>query len=131
MSAMFTVQKAVYNAMASNSTLMSSISNKLYDYAPTNTDYPYITLGMMSEIPNNRIDKYGYIVDIELSIFTKTGLAGTKQAKEILEKVNDVLNLKILPVSKEQMVQIYYTGSNVERNEDKTILNAVYKTIIE
>jgi hypothetical protein len=131
MSAMFTVQKAVFNAMSSSSSLMSSINNKLYDYAPTNTEYPYITIGMMTETPNNRLNKYGYIVDLELSIYTKTGLAGTKQAKEILEKVNDVLNLKILPVSKEEMVQIYYVGSNIERNEDKTILNAIYKTIIE
>lgn len=129
MTAMWSVQKSLYNALASNSTFMSKISNNLYDEPPTNQQYPYVTIGSMTESNLNRLNKNGFYVTLEMMIFTKNGRGGFKLAKEILELANDVINLKIFSLDNYTMVQVFYRYSSTERDEDKHIISANYDVI--
>jgi hypothetical protein len=129
MSAMWSVQKSLYTALASNSTFMTKIGNNLYDEPPTNEQYPYVTIGSMTEANQNRLNKSGFFVTLEMMIFTKNGRGGFKLAKEILELANDVINLKKFTTDNFTMVQVYYTYSSTERDEDKHIISANYDVI--
>ena len=129
MSAMWSVQKSLYTALASNSTFMTKIGNNLYDEPPTNQQYPYVTIGSMTEANQNRLNKSGFFVTLEMMIFTKNGRGGFKLAKEILELANDVINLKKFTTDNFTMVQVYYTYSSTERDEDKHIISANYDVI--
>ena len=129
MTAMWSVQKSLYTALASNSTFMTKIGNNLYDEPPTNEQYPYVTIGSMTEANNNRLNKSGYYVTLELRIFTKNGRGGFKLAKEILELTNNVINLQKFSTVNFTMVQCFYRYSNTERDQDKHIINANYDII--
>lgn len=129
MSAMWSVQKGVYTALASNSTFMAKISNNLYDEPPTNQAYPYVTIGSMTEANNNRLNKTGFYVTLEMMIFTKNGRGGFKLAKEILELTNNVINLTTFNIDGYTNVQCFYRYSNTERDEDKHIITANYDII--
>lgn len=129
MTAMWSVQKGIYTALASNSTFMAKISNRLWDEPPTNEEYPYVTIGSMTEANTNRLNKAGFSVTLELRIFSKNGRGGFKLAKEILELTNNVLNLKQITIDNYTMVQCYYTYSSTERDQDKHIINANYEII--
>jgi hypothetical protein len=127
---MWAVQKSIYNALASSSSFMAKISNALYDEPPTNSPYPYVTIGSMTETTSNRLNNSkGYIVTLELRIFTDTGRGGYKLSKEILELANTAINLKSFGIDGFNMVQCYYTYSSTERDADKRIINANYDII--
>lgn len=129
MTAMWSVQKSLYNALASSSTFMTKIDNNLWDEPPTNEQYPYVTIGSMTESNLNRLNKSGFFVTLEMRIFTKNGRGGYKLAKEILEIANDTINLKRFTLDNFTMVQVYYRYSSTERDEDKHIINANYDVI--
>jgi hypothetical protein len=126
MSAMWAVQKSLYTALSSSSTFMTKIGNNLWDEPPTNEQYPYVTIGSMTEANLNRLNKSGFFVTLEMRIFTKNGRGGFKLAKEILEIANDTINLKRFTLDNFTMVQVYYRYSSTERDEDKHIINANY-----
>jgi hypothetical protein len=130
MSAMFKVQESIYNALIANNAVTTSVTG-IYDQPPVNAKYPYITIGNMTELSNNRLYDIGFRVTANIDIYAKTGRGGTKQVKEILEKVNNVLNLKILSLSGYTMVQIYYTDSEVIKNDDITQVSANYTILAE
>jgi len=130
MSAMFKVQESIFNALTANSVLMASVQG-VFDQPPVNAKYPYITIGNMTELSNNRLFEVGFRVTANIDIYAKTGRGGTKQVKEILEKVNNVLNLKILSLSGFTMVQIYYTDSEVIKQDDITQVSANYTILAE
>jgi hypothetical protein len=75
------------------------------------------------------LNKSGFFVTLEMMIFTKNGRGGFKLAKEILELANDVINLKKFTTDNFTMVQVYYTYSSTERDEDKHIISANYDVI--
>lgn len=129
MTAMWSAQKSIYTALASNSTFMTKISNNLYDEPPTNEQYPYVTIGSMSERNDNRLNKSGFYVTMELRIFTKNGRGGFKLAKEILELANNVINLQKFSTDGFTMIQCYYRFSDTTRDQDKHIINANYDII--
>ena len=129
MSAMWGVQKSLYTALTANATLMAKIGNALYDEPPTNSAYPYITIGSMTESIANRHGKDGFIVTLELRIFTSQGRGGFKSAKEILELVNQAINLKKFSMDGYTMLMCSYRYSSTERDDDKRIINANYEIL--
>jgi hypothetical protein len=108
---------------------MTKIGSALYDEPPTNSAYPYITIGSMTEANANRLGKDGFYVTLEMRIFTKNGRGGFKLAKEIVELVNQTINLKKFAMDTYTMVQCLYRYSSTERDEDKNIINATYDVI--
>ena len=129
MSAQWEVQKAIYDLLYANSTFMDLISNRLYDEPPTNSDYPYVTIGDMTEIPNNRHMYNGYEVMANLHIYTKPAGLGFYSAKKIFEAMNAVLNVKRLTLTSLTGVICAYDNGITEREDDKRIMSVRYRCI--
>ena len=131
MSAQWEVQKALYTALSSDSAFMTKIGSRLWDEAPTNETFPYVTLGFMVEDKYNRLLSKGYTVSATIDIYTKSGRLGYKPAKEILVEMNRVLNQKRFAVTGYNMIQCYFETANTERDEDKRIVSAQYTILIQ
>lgn len=131
MSASWECQVAIYNALKADTTFMNAIGNRLFDEAPTNEVFPYVTIGDMVETRDNAFGNPGFEVLAEMHIYTKPGMLGFKPSKQIASYMNNVLNLKVLPLATLKMVQIYYEASDSERDEDLRILNIRYRIKIE
>lgn len=131
MSAQWEVQKALYTALSTDSAFMNKIGSRLYDEAPTNSTFPYVSLGYMIENKYNRLLSKGFQISATIDIYTKSGRLGYKPAKEILVEMNRVLNQKRFPVTGYNMIQCYFEASNTERDEDKRIITAQYIILIQ
>lgn len=131
MSASWEVQESIYNALSANATFMASISNRIYDEPPTNSVYPYVTIGYIAESRDNNLGGLGYEVIATLDIYTKPGRLGYKQAKDILTKMNAVLNMKELAMATLKMVKIFYDNGNTERDGDIRIITARYRIKVQ
>lgn len=94
MSTMWEIQKAIYNLIVADTTLMGMIGNRIYDEPLTNNVYPYIVLGNFTEISDNTLDGIGYDSTFTISIYSKPGSEGWYQAKSIYVRLNELLNMK-------------------------------------
>jgi len=129
MSATWEIQKAIYSALSGNSTFMDAIGNRLYDEPPVNLAYPYTVIGDVTEISDNRLYETGFEDTITLHIYTKPGSLGFKEAKQILEKMNDVLNLKVFDLTSYTMLICKFENAMSFRDEDKRIISVRYRVI--
>ena len=109
---------------------MSKISNRIYDEPPKNSVYPYVVMGDVTEIPDNRHNQLGYDVMATLYIHTKPGRSSFKPAKQILEDMNTVLNMKTLSMEGGfTMIICKYENSETKRDGDKRIISVRYRVI--
>lgn len=124
-------QKSVVSAISSSTTLSTLISGKIYDEPPTDTDYPYIVIGELTEIPNNNIYELGFEDTITIFIHTRPYGLGWYPAYNILDEMNRVLNYKRL--SFDSLFCCICKLDNIiqEKYQDKRILHVRYRLILE
>lgn len=131
MSASWEVQKALYSALKGNSTFMNLITNRIYDEPPTNLAYPYVACGDMIEISDNDLSHRGFEVSAIFSIYTKPAGLGFYQAKQILEAMNTVLNIKRFTLTNYEMIVCKFDNAVTERDDDIRIITVRYTVLVD
>ena len=90
------VQTAVYDALNGNSSLTSSVSG-IYDFVPESTSFPYVKVGDQTMVEDGTKDKKGS--DFTLMVHTFSRYRGSKEIKEIMSLVYDILHESSLSIS--------------------------------
>lgn len=129
-SAMYEVQKAIYETLKNDTTLSSMITN-IYDYVPKNAKFPYITLVNGESNKWNTFDKQGkelnYIIDI-VSQYT-----GFELNIKILDVIVNLLDYKDIPIENSHLVYIRYDDAikNEEKDGLTKIISATFSVIVQ
>ena len=93
-----TLQTTVYNALLGSSPLTTKLGgNNIYDFVPENTAFPYVKIGDQTMVDDGTKTKKG--TDFTLMIHTFSRYRGSKEIKEIMSLVYDVLHESSLSVS--------------------------------
>ena len=129
MSASWEAQVALYNALIADSTLMNLISSRIYDEPPTDLDYPYVVLGGMTEVAENRHNALGYSVTATFTIYTKPFGLGSYQAKNILTNMNRILNMKSFSLTSYTMLKCYFENAMYGREQDIRTIDVRYRIL--
>jgi len=129
MSAMWEVQKALYDTMISDTTLITLVSSRIYDEPPTDAIYPYIVFNNPTEVPDNRHKRLGYEVTQTIQIYTKPYGLGFYTANKILIRLNALLNMKKFDLESFNMLVCYYENGIGERDMNKRIMSARYRIL--
>ena len=128
---MWEVQKALVAALKADTDFMSSINNRIYDEPPTNQKYPYVLVGDMTEIPDNRHTFLGFNITSTFTIWTKPGGLGFSQAKEITRKMNTVLNMKIFPLGGSfSMIICFLEDVTTAREDQYRVIRVIYRVFV-
>ena len=90
------VQTAVYNALNGNSSLTSSVSG-IFDFVPESTTFPYVKVGDQTMVDDGTKNKKGS--DFTLIVHTFSRYRGSKEIKEIMSLVYDILHESSLTIS--------------------------------
>jgi hypothetical protein len=129
MSASWEVQVALYNALIGDTTFMNLIGNKIYDDPPTDTDYPYVCVGSMTEIPEDRHSALGYQVTMSMTIYTKPQGLGFYPAEQILTSMNRILNMKKFSLSNYTMIICKLDSARNDKMDDIRMIDVRYRVI--
>lgn len=130
MSAILETQKAIYDAMVADTTLTSLVSAaNIVDEPKTDLDYPYIVIGDATEIPDNRHRYLGYEVTHTLHIYTKPAGLGFYTAGKILERLNQILNMKRFALTNYNMLVCLFDNAVNDRDNDKRIISVRYRIL--
>ena len=132
-SAMQEWQAAAYARLTSDTTLMSMITG-VFDNAavPQNQTFPYVTLGDITESPDNRFGRRGYDQINMLDIWDSSN--GFLNAQNILAQLNRLLDQQVLTLATHAHVYTLYDNAQTLNDPGTNNIRHIpvrYKTFIQ
>lgn len=124
--ALWPLQRAVYDKLTGDETLMGLVTG-VFDGVPEQQPYPYITLGSITEVPDDAHDRQGLTAQVVLHIWSK--YRGYYEAARILTAMDAVLDRQLLVVDGFTDVSIAQAQHQSLRDPDPTIrhINVMYR----
>ena len=121
------LQTTIYNALIGNSPLTTKLGgNKIYDFVPESTSFPYVKIGTGSGTDNGTKSEKGS--DYTLVIDTFSRYRGSKEIKEIMSLIYDVLHESSLSVSG-AMNNMRFEFSDIIKENDGLTTHGVQRFI--
>lgn len=129
---LFEAQKLIYNALSSDTSFMTLISNRLYDQPITNELYPYVVIGNGTSQNHLTHGKDGINEFINITIFTKSGSLGWYTSKTISQAIRNVLHLNKFTInSTYKNCIVIFDNENRENAGMYRNIDLTFKIIIE
>ncbi|MEM8935287.1 MAG: DUF3168 domain-containing protein [Pseudomonadota bacterium] len=122
--AMFELQRAVYQHLASDALLQAEVGApaRIYDDPPDGAIFPYITLGEARASAWAGVSG-GFEHDLKLYAFSR--YAGRKEVKRILSAVYDALHDAAFSVTGHSLVNIRFVFGDAFRRQNGTTYQGV------
>lgn len=89
MSAAVALQDAVLSALKADPAVAGYVGDRIYDGAPPDVAYPYISLGAIYFVPESAEDKVLRSENLQIDVWVDK--AGRRPAKQIVDAVVDVV----------------------------------------
>lgn len=119
------VQQKVFAALNGN------LSCEVYDTAPENSPYPFVTIGEAIANEWDTDNEIGQDVNYTINVWTRED--SSKQAKTIQGEVYNILHLNRFLESGYHFTENYFLSSNIFKDTDSITRNGVqeFKLTIE
>ena len=111
----FQVQSAIYTAL-NVTAVTSTLSCGVYDEVIEGNTYPFISLGEESAEDYSTNNLVGADTTINIHIWSQ--YKGSKQTKDIMDKVHDLLHDISLNVSNVNLINLRFEFSDIMRDPD-------------
>jgi len=111
----FALQTTIYNAL-NVSAITTTLSCGVYDEVIEGNTYPFITLGEETTIDYSTKTATGSETTVNIHIWSQ--YKGSKQTKEIMDKVHDLLHDSNLSVTGFNLINLRFEYSDIMRDPD-------------
>jgi hypothetical protein len=111
----FALQSAIYTALNVNA-ITATLVCGVYDEVVEGNTYPFITLGEETTIDYSTNNETGSETTINIHIWSR--YKGSKQTKEIMDKVHDLLHDVNLSVTGFSLINLRFEYSDILRDPD-------------
>jgi hypothetical protein len=112
----FALQSSVYSTLSNDNTLSSTYGASVFDDVPEDTSYPYITLGEDNITEFGTKDLDGTTNTLTIHIWSE--YKGSKETKQIMDRVHDLLHDSSLSVSGFNLINMRFEFSDIMRDPD-------------
>jgi hypothetical protein len=114
------VQKAIHAALAGDATLVALLGDaRVYDHAPPDVPFPYITFGRTSVYDWSTGTESGTEQLLTLHVWSKG--RGKKEAHDLMDAIGARLNDAALTLDGHQLVNLRLEFSEVLFDEDQSV----------
>ena len=111
----FALQSSIYTAL-NVSAITTTLACGVYDEVVECNSYPFITLGEETAIDYSTNNLVGAETTINIHIWSR--YKGSKQTKQIMDKVHDLLHDVSLSVSGVNLINLRFEYSDIMRDPD-------------
>ena len=111
----FALQSSIYTAL-NVSAITTTLACGVYDEVVEGNSYPFITLGEETAIDYSTNNLVGAETTINIHIWSR--YKGSKQTKQIMDKVHDLLHDVSLTVSGVNLINLRFEYSDIMRDPD-------------
>ena len=112
----FALQSTIYSALSGDSTLTDTLGASVFDDVPESTSFPYVSLGEDTLNDYDTKDVSGSTQTLTLHIWSE--YKGTKEAKQIMDRLHDLLHDSSLSVSGHNLVNLRFEFGDIMRDPD-------------
>ena len=120
----FQLQSAIYTAL-NVSAITSTLSCGVYDEVTEGATYPFVVLGEETAIDYGTKDLVGGETTINIHIWSQ--YKGSKQTKEIMDKIHDLLHDIDLTVTGFNLINLRFEYSDIMRDPDGVTRHGVMR----
>ena len=107
----FALQSAIYSRLSSDSTLTTTLGAGVVDEVTTGQAYPFIAIGEEVTTDFSTKDLTGSEVTINIHVWSQ--YKGSKQTKDILDRLHTLLHNYSLSVSGHNLINIRFDFSDI------------------
>jgi hypothetical protein len=111
----FALQSSIYTAL-NVSAITTTLACGVYDEVVEGNSYPFITLGEETAIDYSTNNLVGAETTINIHVWSR--YKGSKQTKQILDKIHDLLHDVSLTVSGVNLINLRFEYSDIMRDPD-------------
>ncbi len=111
----FALQSSIYTAL-NVSAITTTLACGVYDEVVEGNSYPFITLGEETAIDYSTNNLVGAETTINIHVWSR--YKGSKQTKQIMDKVHDLLHDVSLTVSGVNLINLRFEYSDIMRDPD-------------
>lgn len=111
----FALQSSIYTAL-NVSAITTTLACGVYDEVVEGNTYPFITLGEETAIDYSTNNLVGAETTINIHVWSR--YKGSKQTKQIMDKVHDLLHDVSLTVSGVNLINLRFEYSDIMRDPD-------------
>ena len=112
----FALQSSIYSALNNDSNLTGTLGATIFDDVPENSAYPYIVLGEDTANEYDTKDVKGSTSSLTIHVWSE--YKGSKETKQIMDRVHDLLHDSNLSVSGYNLINLRFEFSDIKRDPD-------------
>jgi hypothetical protein len=112
----FALQTSIYSTLSNDNNLTSTLGASIYDDVPQGSNFPYVVLGEDSANESGTKDVNGTSSTLTIHIWSE--YKGSKETKQIMDRVHDLLHDSNLSVSGFNLINLRYEFSDIMRDPD-------------
>jgi len=112
----FELQKTIYAALNGDSVLTSTLGASVHDEIPQGTAYPIVQIGEDTALDYSVKDEVGSETTVVIHVWSR--VAGSAQAKNIMDRVHTVLHDSNLTVTGFNLINMRMEFSDTIRDPD-------------
>ena len=112
----FALQASVYSALNGDNNLTSTLGAGVYDEVLETASFPYVAIGEDNVLDYGTVNEDGG--DFTLTIHVWSQYHGSKEAKEIMDRVHSLLHDSSLSVTGFNLVNLRFEFSDIIKDPD-------------
>ncbi len=121
----FALQTAIYSTLSNDNTLTTTLGSGVYDEVVEGATYPFVALGEETAIDYSTKDTDGGENTINIHIWSQ--YKGSKECKQIMDKVHDLLHDIDLTVSGFNLINLRFEYSDIVRDPDGSTRHGIMR----
>jgi len=121
----FALQSTIYSTLSADNTLTSTLGAGVYDEVLEGASYPFVSLGEETAIDYGTKDLVGGETTINIHIWSQ--YKGSKETKQIMDKVHDLLHDIDLTVTGFNLINLRFEYSDIMRDPDGVTRHGVMR----
>lgn len=131
-SASWALQQGIFQVLAANPEVTGLLGGThIFDNAPRNASFPYLTFGQTTERDWSTGSEDGSEHTVTLHVWSRAG--GRKETQEIIDKVRSVLNSSPITIDDHHLVNLRHEYSEARHDEDGETYHGIvrYRAVTE
>ena len=112
----FALQSTIYSTLSGDSNLTTTLGASVFDDVPESTSFPYVQIGEDNVIEFDTKDVNGSETTLTLHIWSE--YKGSKETKQIMDRVHDLLHDSSLSVSGFNLINLRFEFGDIMRDPD-------------
>ena len=121
----FALQTTIYSTLSGDNTLTNTLGAGVFDEVLENATYPFVSLGEETAIDYSTKDLNGGEYTINIHVWSQ--YKGSKQTKEIMDRIHDLLHDSSLSVSGFNLANLRFEFSDILRDPDGVTRHGVMR----